>query len=87
MANKRTLKKNINNICSLLFSECVAESLYNNKHERVAEMLSNILAMHGNYICRVSHPEPGLTAKTYYNDLINRFNAETEEMVNNIINM
>ena len=51
------------------------------------EMLSNILAMHGNYICRVSHPEPGLTAKTYYNDLINRFNAETEEMVNNIINM
>lgn len=87
MANKRTLKKNINNICSLLFSECVAESLYNNKQERGAEMLSNILAMHGNYIRRVSHPEPGLTAKTYYNDLINRFNAETEEMVNNIINM
>ena len=34
MANKRTLKKNINNICSLLFSECVAESLYNNKQAR-----------------------------------------------------
>ena len=87
MANKRTLKKNINYICSELFSECVAEALYNNKQEQGTEMLPNILAMHSNYIRRVSHPEPGLKAKAYYKDLNDRFYAETEEMVNNIINM
>ncbi len=88
MANKRILKKKINYICSELFAECVADSLYNGKREEkdVKAMLYAIISIHRNYICRVSHPEPGIKQNAYYKDLINKFNGEVGEIIDQIIN-
>lgn len=87
--NKRDLKKSINYICSELFAECVAASLYNNnlEKENVDALLTSILNIHNNYICRISHPEPGMDAKAYYKDLIDNFNKEVGEIVDAICNI
>lgn len=88
MANKRNLKKKINYICSELFAECVADSLYNGNREEkdVKAMLHAIISIHRNYICRVSHPEPGIVQKAYYKDLISKFNGEVGEIIDQITN-
>lgn len=89
MANKRKLKKSISYICSDLFSECVAASLYQKEKnkENINAILSSILIIHNNYVCRVSHPEPGITPKKYYNNLIDGFNKEICEVIDNIANI
>ncbi len=88
MANKRDLKKNINYICSELFAECVANSLYNGKFDdkNTEALLHSILSIHSNYIRRVSHPEPGMAAKKYYADLISGFNEQINETIDQITN-
>jgi hypothetical protein len=89
MSNKRELKKTINYICSDLFAECVAASLYSGKPEKenVDALLTSILTIHSNYIQRISHPEPGVPAKKYYRDLIDNFNKEVNEVVDHIANL
>ena len=72
MASKRLLKQRINLICEELFSECVAASLYGQ--------------MRNNYIRRVSHPEPGITAKAYYKDLKEKFSAQASELLDQLTN-
>lgn len=86
MANKRDLKRSINYICSELFAECVAASLYNGKpaQDTVDNILSSILMIHADYIARVSHPEPGLNHKAYYKQLTSDFNKQTSELVDQI---
>ena len=65
MANKRTLKRAINLICGELLTEAVAASLYGNDKHAVSEdtLLFSIMQMQRNYICRVSHPEPGMSPR------------------------
>ena len=89
MSNKRNLKKLINYICSDLFSECVAASLFSSKQDKTDAnaILTSILMMHRDYICRISHPEPGLPAKKYYQDLIDNFNRETGDIIDQIENL
>lgn len=88
MANKRNLKKNINCICSDLFSECVASSLYNNKREEdVKALLTSVLIIHNDYISRVSHPEPGMSQKAYYKDVKDKFNGQIGELIDSIANL
>lgn len=47
MAKRKDLKKNINYICSELFAECVALSLYklNVKQEDIDNLMTRILLM------------------------------------------
>lgn len=89
MANKRKLKKIINYICSDLFSECIAMSLYNDKkrQEEVNAILASIIILQHNYICRISHPEPGMIPKAYFKDLKERFTAQIEEITDNMANI
>ena len=88
MANKRDLKKIINYICGNLFSECVAVSLYDNKKdEEITALVVSVLAMHSDYISRVSHPEPGMRPKAYFKDLREKFNAQVNEVIDNIANL
>lgn len=90
MANKRKLKKQINYICSELFAECVAASIYTtreDKEDNLNALLKAVLRMHSDYIMRVSHPEPGMKAKMYYKSLITSFNKDINETVDQIGNM
>lgn len=84
--NKRDLKKRINNVCSELFAECVATSLYssNNNEDNNNALLASILNIHNDYLTRVSHPEPGLSPHIYYNYLIKDFNKSVGEIIDQI---
>lgn len=89
MANKRKLKKRINYICSDLFAECVATSLYGTPADKdtIDALLYSIMRTHANYITRVSHPQPGMNAKRYYKDLIENFSKQINEIVDQIGNL
>ena len=89
MANKRNLKRTINYVCSDLFAECIATSLYSNIQEKynVNALLTSILVIHNDYICRVSHPEPGITHKVFYKKLIADFKKQVEELSDQVSNL
>ena len=89
MANKRTLKKQINLICEELFVDFVAASLYGNtpKQSEAGAVLFSIAKLQNNFISRVSHPEPGIKAKKYYKDLREKFAAQASEIADQINNL
>ena len=89
MANKRNLKRNINYVCSELFSEAIAASMYSSKasDEDVKALLASILVIHNDYVRRVSHLEPGLTPKAFYKNLVDSFNKQTSEIVDQVANL
>ena len=75
LANKRSLKRNINYVCSELFSEVVAISYTTDAGEdNIKALLTSILVIHDDYVRRVSHLEPGLAPKVFYKNLITSFN-------------
>ena len=89
MANKRSLTHAINIICEELFAEAVAASLYGNEQhfDNADAVLFSIIKLHGKYIARVSHPEPGMSTKAYYKDLREKFSAEADEIIDQINNL
>ena len=86
MAKRRTLKRSITGICTLLFAEGVAASLDNAHPENADALLASIIKMERHYICRVSHAEKGMKPKIYFKDLIDKFNAQVIEMADQINN-
>jgi len=86
MANKRQLKKEIRMTCEALFAEAVAVSLYSNKgqKENSNAMLFCIVKTQDNFLRRVCHPEPGMKAKVYYNDLREKFGEQVTEFLDHL---
>ncbi len=89
MAKKRNLKQNINYICDELMAEVVAVSLYgeNKSPEATKGLISNIIVMRNDYLSRVSHPEPGMASKAYFDRLIDDFNKDASEIVDQIASL
>ncbi|MBR5656941.1 MAG: hypothetical protein IKW98_09725 [Prevotella sp.] len=89
MNSKKDLKRAINYVCSDLFAECVAASLYGGKtDEKNAEaLLTSILRINSDYVRRISHPEPGMPQKKYFKTLIHDFNEQVSEIIDQINNM
>ncbi|MCH3993666.1 MAG: hypothetical protein LKG14_00795 [Prevotella sp.] len=90
MKNKRLLKRKINYICSDLFAECIAADLYGGRKtekEDVEALLTSILTLHSNFISRISHPEPGMKPKKYFQDLTEDFNKQSSEIIDQISNL
>ena len=89
MSNKRDLKRTINYICGDLFTEGIAASLYgeNRDNDNTEAILTSILVMHSNYIRRVSHVQPGMPAKVYFEDLKDKFSKEVNEIVDQLNNL
>lgn len=89
MANKRTLKQIINLISEELLAECVAASLYGTKNakENADALLFSVIKLRNNYLRRVSHPEPGMSARLYFKDLREKFTVEVNEIVDQINNL
>lgn len=86
MANKRDLKRSLSYASSALFTECVAAYLTTDKdnHDSVDATLKCILKTHSDFVRRVSHPEPGRKPKKYYNTLIEDFNKQVGELIDQI---
>ena len=74
MTSKRKLKKEINEICTVLLAECFAK----------LSLLKSIMTMNDDYTRRISHPEPGIEKKAYFKDLIGAFNKEVDEIIDHI---
>lgn len=89
MANKRLLKRTITKACGELFAECVAASLYvgNPPKDNVKALLSSIIMLEADFTCRISHPEPGIKPKDYYQKLIDDFNTQVSEIIDQISNL
>lgn len=89
MPNRKDLKKSINSICSDIFAECVAMSLYhgNTDETNVDALLASIMAIRADFISRISHPEPGMKRKDYYDHLANAFTEQISEVIDQICNM
>jgi hypothetical protein len=87
MANKRSLKRSIALICEEIFAECVAASLYGHNRQCAEALIYSILKMEDNYIRRISHPEPGMSPRSYYKDLREKFAAQAQEIVDQISNL
>ena len=85
MANKRQLKRNINYITSELFAEAMAAAIYSDKANK--EEADSIILMRGDFIARVSHPEPGMAPKKYFKVLVKDFNNAMSETIDNISNL
>ncbi len=85
MAKRRTLKKDINHICSELFAECVAMTHYkaDMKQEDADKVMTRILLTHDEFVSRISHTEPG-NAKEFYKKLRTDFNAQVGDIVSTI---
>lgn len=88
MTNRKDLKKFINYVCGDLFAECVATSLYdnNNGENNKDAILRSILQTQDEFIRRISHPEPGMSANKYYHILATNFEARVSEIIDNIYN-
>jgi len=90
MAKRRTVKRSIHYVCTELWAECVAVSLYTTapNPKDVETLLHSIIKLEKDYISRVSHIEPGMRAKDYFKNLGDKFNANASEIsdqVNNLI--
>ena len=87
MANKRTLKKNINIICEDLFAECIAAIHYGDNNQDNGEaLLFSIVRLQNNFTARISHPEPGMEPRIYFKDLREQFSAQVSELLDQINN-
>ncbi len=89
MANKRNLKRGLTYVCSEMFAESIATALYSNNSDKanLDALLKSILAIHSDYIRRVSHPEPGMKPKKYYNVLKESFTNDVNALVDSIGNL
>ena len=86
MANKRSLKKEINLVCESLMAECVAVTLYGpeEKKESASDLFHSVMEMGDHFLSRVSYPEPGIAPKAYYKDLREKFNEQVKEILDQI---
>lgn len=89
MAKRRTTKRSIHTVCTELWAECVAASLYAAKPNEndVEALLHSIVKIEKDYISRVSHLEPGMKAKLYFKDLKDKFNSHAVEIADQINNL
>ena len=87
--NKRELKKSVNYICSELFAEGVAASLYseNADKDNINALLASIISIQNDFVRRISHPEPGMPAKVFYKQLIKDFNNTVSEVIDQIAHL
>ncbi|MBR5687918.1 MAG: hypothetical protein IKX36_08160 [Prevotella sp.] len=89
MASKRTLKQTVNSICNAVLSECIAAYLYSGHidQKNADALIDSIIGIRNDFVSRISHPEPGMPAKTFYNDLANDFNKQICEVIDQIGNL
>lgn len=79
----------MNYICSELFAEGVAASLYSHSANRdnTNALLASVINIQNDFVRRISHPEPGMKAKVFYTQLIKDFNNTVSEVIDQIAHL
>ncbi len=81
MANKKQLKKSVKHITTSLLTDCMVLSYCNDTNkEELEQIITEILALHNDYVARLSHVEPGQVKqffrqfKTTFTEKVNALN-------------
>lgn len=82
---RKELKKHINFLCGELLAECIAARHYSSKAntQDVENVMLGILKMQNDWICRLSHVEPGST-KLFFKKLRQEMQRCTEEVIDQL---
>ena len=82
MASRKNLKKVITFVSDGLATDAFLLS-YNAEGDVAAwvDLFNRIFSMNNDYIARVSHVEPGMPAKKYFNSLCDSFNADSKALL------
>jgi hypothetical protein len=85
---RKDLKKHINYLCSELLAECIASAQYGKKDNKqdIENVMLSILKMQDDWVCRLSHVEPGST-KLFFKKLKEDMQKRTDEIVEQIQNL
>ncbi len=85
MASRRNLKKVITFVVDELATEAFLLS-YDAKGNTEAwvALFNKIFALNNDYVARVSHAEPGMPARKYFNTLCDSFNADAKAILEEI---
>lgn len=82
--NRRDLKRSVHHVCSELFAECIAVALYKNQATNADELLNSIVTLHDDFVKRISHVEPGMKPKKYFDVLWTDFEQRVTEVIDQI---
>ena len=82
MASRKNLKKVITFVVDDIATEAFLMS-YDVKSDTEAwvNLFNKIFALNNDYVARVSHVEPGMSAKKYFNALCDSFNEDAKALV------
>lgn len=85
MASRRNLKKVITFVVDELATEAFLMS-YDAKDDTAAwvDLFNKIFALNNEYVARVSHVEPGVSAKKYFDTLCDSFNKDAKALLEEI---
>ena len=78
MANRRRLKKEINNICSDLMLAIVLQDKPQST-EKLESIVEEILALNVEFVKRISHTEPG-SVRLFYTKLRQEFSEKVQNI-------
>lgn len=85
MASRKNLKKVITYIADQLATQAFFAS-YESKADAGAwiDVFNRIFVLNSDYVARVSHPEPGLPARKYFDTLCMSFNEDAKGILDEI---
>lgn len=85
---RKDLKKHINYLCGELLAECIADAQFSKKDNKqdVENVVLSIVEMQNDWICRLSHVEPGST-KLFFKKLKEDMQKRTDEIIDQIQNL
>ena len=85
---RKDLKKHINYLCGELLAECMAAAVFSKKDNQqdVENVMLSIAKMQDDWICRLSHIEPG-SKKLFFQKLKEDMRKRTDEIVDQIQNL
>ena len=85
---RKDLKKHINYLCGELLAECIAAAQFSKKDNRqdIENVMLSILKMQNDWICRLSHVEPGST-RLFFKKLHEDMQKRADEIIEQIQNL
>jgi len=85
---RKDLKKHINYLCGELLAECIAATQFSKKDNRqdIENVMLSILKMQNDWICRLSHVEPG-SKRMFFKKLREDMQKRTDEIIDQIQNL
>ena len=85
---RKDLKKHTNYLCGELLAECMAAAGYTRKDNKqdVENVMLGIAKMQNDWICRLSHVEPG-SKKLFFKKLKEDMQKRTDEIIDQIQNL